>query len=63
MLSERIYVYGYHYHPCGYVEKEFLHTFLDEKGAEGYIDKHKNLFPDRFQKYALWKGDAEQCVV
>lgn len=62
-LSDRIYVYGYKEPVNGYIEKEFLHSFLDSKGAEGYIKKHRAIFPGRFDKYALWKSDYEYRVI
>ena len=62
-LSERIYVYGYKEPVNGYIEKEFLHSFLDVRGADGYIKKHRKMFPDRFDKYAMWRGDQEFKVV
>jgi len=55
MLSERVYVYGY----TKDGGKEFLHTFLDSRGAKGYAAKHRALFGDRFSSYALWKANKE----
>lgn len=62
-LSERIYVYGYKEPIDGYIEKEFLHTFLDANGAERYVESHRKMFPARFNQYALWKGDREYARI
>lgn len=33
--------------------REFLHTFLDNKGAEEYIEAHMKIFPGRYVEYQI----------
>lgn len=47
MTSNRVYVYGINKEGCA----EFLHTFLDKRDAEAYIDNHKKIFGERFENY------------
>lgn len=51
MNNYREYVYGW----LADGSKEFLHTFLNTKGAVDYIEKHGKIFPQRYQKYSLWR--------
>lgn len=55
-FNQRYCVYGATIESRLLSDKDFLHSFLREDSAKGYVEAHRGLFPGRYQCYDVYVG-------